>query len=120
MTVACTSSLLEHFEKVDRFFVKMLFSRALREKSKSHRIVRIRYRKSLAFPKNTLSRRHKRFGKHHWSHRQDPQHRLSVIQGFGISRQIAGVIALKVVGSLSISGQPFNEAENSFQGFFCL
>src|SRR5882757_6204285 len=120
VAITCTSSAFEDFKEVKRSFVKTFFFQAFRKKGKSHRIVRISYWKSLALPKNAPGRRHKCFGENHWRHRQDPQQRLPVIQGLGVSRQVARVKTLKVRGNFSVSREPINEVENSFQSLLCL
>src|SRR5689334_10861539 len=118
IVVAGTSSSFENFQKVKRFFIVDVFVGGLCQKGKSHRIMRIGNRKSLAFPEDAPCGRHKSLRKHHRRYRQYSQPRPFVVRSLSPLPYAARIETLEVVGSLAVVFQPLCKFQDGGLGLF--
>src|SRR5690242_16985003 len=108
--VAAAAGFLENFKEMNSALVIFASAVHLSEERKAHGVVRVSDRKPLAFPEEPAGGRQKSFTKHHGSDSQRAEQGPAVIQRFPGAAQLAGVKALVIPGSLSVTVEPVRKA----------
>src|SRR5262245_4809 len=89
-----TSLLLQLFQKVDRPRIQRGIAARLRQKGKSHRVVRIRNRKTKSRRKKAPCRRDERLGENHGRDSDGAQHPITVVKAFCPAAKWTGEVGL--------------------------